>query len=328
MREYNPNRRDFLEVISSEPEGPEEDVQLTPWTVHSGARGARTWHVQRRRTWTQDGWRRSRVEQLSGPSGRQRTFASMAVAQRAADEAGASGYRPNEDLAWREVYGREYRAAEDRGLESWRAREVAAKAAWADYESRTGQPALLRNGTRREPAPALPTCPECLYEQRTGKVAPIDHSCETDVEQYARVGHQSNGEPPEGERERISLGLRPECPLCGHGNWTYELRPGLFTCQRHRETAIERPVGFLRRDSAHQSNGVSYYVWALARGSDAPIDEGPWGPYDNLTSAKTFARIGATEGAHDRAVSMGLNPQSPSFEIVRRYEARTGERLL
>jgi len=79
----------------------------------------------------------------------------------------------------------------------------------------------------------------------------------------------------------------------------------------------------------HRPNGSGYYVWPLARGSDQPLaSEGPWGPYAHLDEAKTFARIGATEGAHDRAVSLGLDPNAPSFQIVRRYEAGTGERLL
>ena len=75
-------------------------------------------------------------------------------------------------------------------------------------------------------------------------------------------------------------------------------------------------------------NGSGYYVWALARGSDEPLADDPWGPYDTIDAAKTFARIGATEGTHDRAVSIGLHPQAPGFRIVRRYEAGSGERLV
>ena len=72
-------------------------------------------------------------------------------------------------------------------------------------------------------------------------------------------------------------------------------------------------------------NTGGYYVWVL-RG-DTPLDEGPYGPYD-LDQAKSYARISATEGQHDRAVSLGLDAGSSSFEFVRRYQARTGERLL
>lgn len=73
-------------------------------------------------------------------------------------------------------------------------------------------------------------------------------------------------------------------------------------------------------------NPKSYYVWVMGRG-DEPLDEAPVGPHD-LQSAKTFARIAATKGVHDRAVSLGVTPTSSSFEIVRRYRAGTGERVL
>jgi len=78
-------------------------------------------------------------------------------------------------------------------------------------------------------------------------------------------------------------------------------------------------------DSEQMPNG-GYYVWVLAS-DGTPKDEGPYGPKD-LESAKTYARIAATRGAHDRAVSRGLDPKSPSFEVVRRYERGTGERIL
>jgi hypothetical protein len=70
---------------------------------------------------------------------------------------------------------------------------------------------------------------------------------------------------------------------------------------------------------------ASHYVWVLNH-NGTPKDEGPYGPKD-LDSAKTFARIAATKGAHDRAVSRGLDPQAPSFEIVRVYERGTGKRV-
>ena len=81
--------------------------------------------------------------------------------------------------------------------------------------------------------------------------------------------------------------------------------------------------------SQYQENRSSgdYYVWLLRRGALEPMEEGPYGPND-LQGAKTFARIGATEGGHDRVVSRGRYPGSPSFEIVRRYQAGSGERLL
>jgi hypothetical protein len=69
-----------------------------------------------------------------------------------------------------------------------------------------------------------------------------------------------------------------------------------------------------------------YYVWVLGSHNE-PLEEGPAGPHE-LESAKTFARISATKGAHDRVVSRGRNPEAPSFEIVRRYRAGTGERTV
>lgn len=72
-------------------------------------------------------------------------------------------------------------------------------------------------------------------------------------------------------------------------------------------------------------NGSDYYVWVLNH-DGTPKDEGPSGPKD-LESAKTYARIAATKGAHDRAVSRGLDPEGQGFEIVRVYQRGTGERL-
>ena len=79
-------------------------------------------------------------------------------------------------------------------------------------------------------------------------------------------------------------------------------------------------------DSWHTPNLSSHYVWVLDS-RDVPLDEGPYGPYD-LQAAKQYARISATEGAHDRAVSVGRDPDGASFKIVRRYQSRTGERVL
>lgn len=70
---------------------------------------------------------------------------------------------------------------------------------------------------------------------------------------------------------------------------------------------------------------ASHYVWVLGADGLPLQTEGPHGPHD-LEGAKTFARIGATEGVHDRAVSRGKDPESASFEIVRIYRAGSGER--
>lgn len=80
--------------------------------------------------------------------------------------------------------------------------------------------------------------------------------------------------------------------------------------------------------AATHAPNASYYVWPLASDGVTPLSgEGPYGPHD-LQGAKTYARIAATQGAHNRAVSRGLDPKSPSFQIVRVYEHGTGTRLV
>lgn len=70
-----------------------------------------------------------------------------------------------------------------------------------------------------------------------------------------------------------------------------------------------------------------YYVWVLRQGSDEPLSsEGPYGPM-SLQSAEANARIGASKGIHDRAVSRGKDPSSGAFRIMSRYAARTGSRI-
>lgn len=194
------------------------------------------------------------------------------------DDAAAPGHTPNEDLAWREVYARAYQTAASRGLEDWKAREEASRAAWADYEARTGQ----------RPNP------------------PLWQS--DDEAEYMRLLDRYDEEMSEAGR------LEDE-------GYTEQAR-----IHRRAAEAAERAADRISRRYA--ANGSIFYVWALARGSNEPLSEGPWGPYETLESAKTFARIGATEGAHDRAVSLGFDPESSGFRIVRRYQARTGERLL
>ncbi len=61
-----------------------------------------------------------------------------------------------------------------------------------------------------------------------------------------------------------------------------------------------------------------YYVYELSRGRLAH----ELGPYA-LDSARTYARISATEGSHDRVVTRGRDGP-----IVRRYAAGSGERLM
>lgn len=80
-------------------------------------------------------------------------------------------------------------------------------------------------------------------------------------------------------------------------------------------------------DGSEYSPNSGYYVWVVPPGGDEPLNEGPYGPH-TLSSAKTYARISATEGGHDRVVTRGLDAESASFQVVRRYRARTGERLI
>lgn len=215
---------------------------------------------------------------------------------------GASGrgrrYSPNEDLKWREVYSHEYHAAAARGVEPLQAREEASRAAWADYEARTGASGHVANDSlRRRIAQALGWSESGTRSMSLASlrdlVRPVDPALAEEIGERIRAGGHIR-QPGGAQRSQAEL-------------WRQ-----MFG----REPPSQRP------------NGSGYYVWALARGSNEPLAEGPWGPYETLESAKTFARIGATEGAHDRAVSLGFDPESTAFRIVRRYEARTGERLL
>jgi hypothetical protein len=74
------------------------------------------------------------------------------------------------------------------------------------------------------------------------------------------------------------------------------------------------------------SLGSRHYVWVLSPGSNTPLAEGPYGPFDQFRASQ-MARIAATEGVHDRAVSVGRDPESRSFRITARYAARSGKRL-
>jgi hypothetical protein len=417
------------------------------------------------------------------------------------DQYDRPGHEPNGDLAWRERYAAEYRRAEGEGLQPWQAREQASRAAWRDYEERTGQPAHWRNGASwgrlyggdvpyRTPdgklvrmfrkgqrvrfidadgeqvgpeqsnvGPALAYAAANRWREvtghpshdRNGMPAGFDSFDAADVfgdevqeasagaslpgavfdgvkrgdvlqvgaqryevlqvwdnyhamvqkpgakrkafalrqdrrpegevvevreqrgtpettlagpvlatvplDAVERVGahrpmvrsHESNeSDPRDARNEDMRLALA----AAGHGNRTFSVRELTEHLQgRLPSNAVRYQVSKLARSGyitfdesgtigvtklgwdwiegapRHASNATSYYVWVLARGSDSPIDEGPYGPYD-LDGAKTFARIGATEGAHDRAVSAGVDPKAASFEIVRRYRARTGERVL
>lgn len=207
------------------------------------------------------------------------------------------GYAPNEDLAWREVYASAYKAAAAEGLEDWRAREEASRAAWADYEARTGQ--VPNDSLHRRIAATLGWTESSTRSMSLASlrdlVRPVDPALAEEIGERIRSGRHI-AQPGGAQRSQAEL-------------WRQ-----MFG----REPPRQRP----------NANGFEYYVWAIARGSNKPLAEGPWGPYETLDSAKTFARIGATEGAHDRAVSLGFDPESSGFRIVRRYESGTGDRLL
>lgn len=68
-----------------------------------------------------------------------------------------------------------------------------------------------------------------------------------------------------------------------------------------------------------------HHVW-LAQGNEALTTEGPWGPF-SLGQAKAFARVGATEGKHDRIVTAGAGRTPRAQRLVFRYEAGTGKRV-
>lgn len=205
---------------------------------------------------------------------------------------------PNEDLTWREVYARAYQAAEAQGLEEWRARQEASRAAWADYEARTGPRGQAANDSlHRRIAEALGWSESGTRSMSLASlrdlVRPVDPALAEEIGNRIRSG-------------------------------SHIARPG--GAQRSQAELWRQMFG--REPPSQRPNASGYYVWALASGSNEPLAEGPWGPYETLESAKTFARIGATEGAHDRAVSLGFDPESAGFRIVRRYKSRTGERVL
>jgi hypothetical protein len=81
-----------------------------------------------------------------------------------------------------------------------------------------------------------PTCPECLYEHRTGNVAPVDHSCEDDNEPYRRIGHKPR---PEGR---------------GHLPIAYELDRAEAITARLRKENAQLKESFANLRKAHEEN--------------------------------------------------------------------------
>lgn len=145
-------------------------------------------------------------------------------------------------------------------------------------------------------------------------------------------------------------GAKPMTPNARKQLWKYNQVTGLWDQQRsvtdetaeqwlrvyrkdepreHFTVSSRRPSGkaFSFERKLTPNHSAVYYVWIIDY-RNVPIDEeGPYGPM-SLDRAASFARIGATNGDHDRAVSVGRNPEAESFEIVRRYRRGTGERML
>jgi hypothetical protein len=90
------------------------------------------------------------------------------------------------------------------------------------------------------------------------------------------------------------------------------------------QLAATKAAGRIVQRRQPMKANIGSYVWVIDNDFE-PI-EGPYGPHD-MTSAKHFARIGATYGKHARAVSRGLDPNSASFQVVRIYQPGTGQRL-
>ena len=73
------------------------------------------------------------------------------------------------------------------------------------------------------------------------------------------------------------------------------------------------------------ANGARYHVWEMGiRDRKNPVRQVNRHPLE-LGAAKQLARIGATEGKHDRAVT--TNPRGRDFKIIAQYEARTGDNV-
>jgi hypothetical protein len=83
---------------------------------------------------------------------------------------------------------------------------------------------------------------------------------------------------------------------------------------------VARAIEAERRPRGGRHTPNSSYTVHAADSRGRPLSE-RWGPYKTLASAKTFARIGATEGRHGRVVMDGAG------NVIRWYE-RGGERRL
>lgn len=130
-----------------------------------------------------------------------------------------------------------------------------------------------------------------------------------------------------GRFDHDDMGLLCECShtLGKHGVGTG--KPGARRVCQHGTDGLDDPCDCENfRRARTQTANSGYYVWVL-RPDGAPTDEGPYGPHP-LETAEQVARVAATKGIHDRSVTRGTDPHSPSFEIMRRYRRGTGERII
>lgn len=76
---------------------------------------------------------------------------------------------------------------------------------------------------------------------------------------------------------------------------------------------------FWNNPSFALNQGERYFVYEVGPRGRLFAGQGPY----KLGSARTYGRIAATEGKHDRVVTRGV--RGP---VVRHYEAGTGESLI
>lgn len=160
---------------------------------------------------------------------------------------------------------------------------VAGIAGLAVFTQRKGPSALAENPSKRLPA-------KVLYEGRQVTV---------------------NSTPRTIKKFELS---RPY--VVTHAGRRYVIVDHLFGLLAHPAEVVKSNPNRPRVYDTGKGGDVKaqYYVWVVGKPGEVH------GPYRTLKSAKTFARIGATEGKHDRAVTRGKNPKN----VVRYYQRGTG----
>lgn len=131
--------------------------------------------------------------------------------------------------------------------------------------------------------------------------------------------HFADGDWYSGARELLEEEL---------GEWVDDAGGGRFDAallDAADETAGEFRVTTRERFQANRALS-NYYLWTITPQNE-PLDEEPLGPFA-LPAASQHGRIKAKVGKNDRVVSSGRFPDAPEFQILRRFAARTGKRLL